>query len=266
MENPSIPTSSINSAEVTTVPVVEIPSLESLTSTISSTNTAESNAGTLESRYFSTTSTIPTETTNSTQSYEVDEKKETLSQICDLLRIDKPTGNTKTPSQHYEKYLEIQDALRKAYASAVAPGKENVLLAHFDQQSDKNVDLEPYMDVYQKCETRTGRYTLLGMIPKEVSERRISTMFKVSRQTVHNGREAFGKYGSDLGSSMETITRDKMSIDKVEHFLNFTIDGSILQEEAYGARTIKFDSGKKMEINNCLIMCSRAQVVREYQT
>ena len=62
------------------------------------------------------------------------------------------------------------------------------------------------------------------------------------------------------------ITRCRLDAVKVDHFLDFLSSPSVLQDVAYGTRTLKLESGESLEIPNMVRTVISSHLVRMYLT
>ena len=60
------------------------------------------------------------------------------------------------------------------------------------------------------------------------------------------------------------ITRCRLGAVKVDHFLDFLSSPSVLQDVAYGTRTLKLESGESLEIPNMVRTVISSHLVRMY--
>ena len=60
------------------------------------------------------------------------------------------------------------------------------------------------------------------------------------------------------------ITRCRLDAVKVDHFLDFLSSPSVLQDVAYGTRTLKLESGESLEIPNMVRTLISSHLVRMY--
>ena len=60
------------------------------------------------------------------------------------------------------------------------------------------------------------------------------------------------------------ITRCRLDVVKVDHFLDFLSSPSVLQDVAYGTRTLKLESGESLEIPNMVRTVISSHLVRMY--
>ena len=60
------------------------------------------------------------------------------------------------------------------------------------------------------------------------------------------------------------ITRCRLDAVKVDHFLDFLSSPSVLQDVAYGTRTLKLESGESLEIPNMVRTLKSSHLVRMY--
>ena len=56
-----------------------------------------------------------------------------------------------------------------------------------------------------------------------------------------------------------------VSQEKVERFLEFLFSSGLLQDAAYGANKIKFDSGEKQKVANAILTMKYSQTISYYK-
>lgn len=206
-------------------------------------------------------------------------KMTTLREICLLLGIDPPKYQIKKDladeKKHlwhfHKKYQEFTDAMIDLFCKATAPAQENEMKKYLqsrkkeEQEKEDDAELNLYLKNFEECSTNAAQQAVLTMIPKKFKKEKISNVFGINYNRIRNARQSYKLYGPITEPAKTPITRQRLSEERIKHFLGFLMESSFLQEEAYGTTTIKYDSGEKRVVSNSLLMCVKQSVINEYK-
>lgn len=207
------------------------------------------------------------------------EKKVILDKMCSLLNINPPLyqliKNIEDDKQNLSRFKRtfesLQTALVNLFCEAIAPGQESELKEYLSKKNYDDLDekdkaeLQLYLQHYEACTTSAAQLAVLTMIPKKFKKETISNLFGVSYYHIKLARRRHTQYGPITEPPKVPITRQRLDLEKIQHFLSFLTESSLLQEEAYGTTTIKYDSGEKRVVSNSLLMCLKEEVIKEYK-
>ena len=132
---------------------------------------------------------------------------------------------------------ETSDALPRRYFDAKSDPIAVLIEAHNQAQSWQNKILLLFANNFSRSE-------LQGMIPF------------LSTWRIDQARDHATKTGRGQPVEERQIFRTRIDSTKVNHFLDFTSRPELLQDVAFGTKTLRLDSG---ELNDCCQFCASSK-------
>lgn len=209
---------------------------------------------------------------------ELESRTKLFREICKSFEVEPPhivnstienVQRKLTPT--YNTFVEMHTKLTDIFCKAIAPGQESQLKEFFDKKakSDEvqpdNSELEDDINTYNNCVTSDAKFCLLTLVCKKYTTDQLCSSFAVSPYEVKLARAVYDEQGISTRPKRADRVCKPYKEDKGQHFLNFLMSGSLLQEEAYGVTTIKFDNGVKKVVSNSMLMCLKQHAIKSYQ-
>ena len=150
-----------------------------------------------------------------------------------------------------KKYNEAQEKLKSKFASAAVPGQSSDFIKNVIDETDISFkedreipeDLKNLIQIYEKSDTLEKTIILSIVDHNKYSKDTMMKYFHCTKYKVDQLRKL-----KDLANVLEipqkaTITRNKLNIQKCEHFIHFLFNNKFLQDVVYDVTNIKFDNG-----------------------
>lgn len=147
----------------------------------------------------------------------------------------------------------------------MAPGQEEKWREEYEKYTNKlDIELDKKLEEFKELKTDDYRLAFIGLLSEDIPETTIMKKFDIARRFIEKARKRNVKYGKEQVPLQIQPQTEPLDMQKVRHFLSWLTNNSLLQEEAYGTVTYKFDSGKKLTESNSMLMCTRAKAVSSY--
>lgn len=206
-------------------------------------------------------------------------KWDNLKQLCSLVGIEPPRYQLIKSIEEEDKNMwlfkkifnQLHTAVTDLYCDATAPGQETDMKEFLMKKTNQDLDekemneLQLYLKHYEACTTSAAQQAILSLIPAKFSKETISNLFGINYYRITVARRRNKMYGPLTEPQKQQVTRQRLDMESIKHFLGFLTESSLLQEEAYGTTVIKYDSGDKRTISNSLLMCVRESAIKEYR-
>lgn len=88
--------------------------------------------------------------------------------------------------------------------------------------------------------------------------------FKCTKYKIDKARQWRSTYGPGAFEVPEKTTRRKLDIQKCEHFLHYLFESAAIQDVAYGASTLVYDSGEKQIIPQAILTAMKTHTILQY--
>lgn len=141
-------------------------------------------------------------------------------------KIKKPIENVQT-NEFFDAWNSFQAKSLDLFCSTYAPGQSNKL-KNILLKKNEFTQLAHYQKCYNECKTAAARRAVLQMVCTKFTKEQLIDTFEVSKYQIDFARQQYRQYGP-MESLKSPITRSRLDMTKVEHFLNFLSNGSLLQ-------------------------------------
>ena len=168
--------------------------------------------------------------------------------------------NEDTKRQLCKKCQKMQEALKSKFAESLAPGQEEEFIRMIEnrdsddgEDEDLPYDIQRYIMMYGESDSM-GKLVILSLLDHgKYTKHFIMEHFNCSRYCVDKARKwNSSNFGLKLPEKTK-FTRNRMDLQKCEHFLDFVITSGLLQDVAYGMTKIKYDSGVVQKVVHAIL-------------
>ena len=162
------------------------------------------------------------------------------------------------------KIDEATDRVVERIAESVAPTQASELIDELYGSRDIPTDLEPLIDPYALSDSRS-KSIILSLVNHEIhSKSVIQNIFGCSKYSVEKARKLQPSVKGLIVPTKSIFHRNRLNIQKCEHFLEFLFSSGLLQDVAYGVSRIAFDSGQKQTIPHAILTAKYSHVIAFY--
>ena len=135
-----------------------------------------------------------------------------------------------------------------------------------DESKDADV-IEGLVEAYKSAENRETRLQLLSLFVNKFSKSQLQEIVPgVSKRQIDDARKHADLRGPGMQVNPPEIRRMRLKPAKTDHFLQFISTSSLLQDVAYGTKTIKLDSGEKLLVPAAIRTLIPSRIIRQYQS
>ena len=134
----------------------------------------------------------------------------------------------------------------------------------FSEDGEIPEDLQHLIQIYEKSNTLEKLVILSIVDHNKYSKETIMKHFQCSKYKVDQARKLKSQANGLEMPKKVTITRNKLNIQKCEHFLDFLFNNKLLQDVAYGVTNIKFDNGDCQKIAHAVLVTKYSHTISFY--
>ena len=160
----------------------------------------------------------------------------------------------------------------------LAPGQATMLLTELLKKQDakdkhqrgKNAEsgeLPRLITLYKEANSWTTKREILSVFVNDYTKAHLQQMVPgLSIWAIDEARKHVAKVG--VGKPVpriEPITRSRLDLTKVDHFIDFISRPNFLQDVAYGTKSLKLSSGESIEIPNVVRTVIVSRLVNLYR-
>ncbi|CAC5417479.1 unnamed protein product [Mytilus coruscus] len=178
-------------------------------------------------------------------------------------------------SQYSEASVCMMDKLQRLNSylatSDVSPVKEKLipLLSSTDKTKQRCVSkaLQSLIlkDTYNTAETWTLRRQILSVLSRNYSFDEIREMIPdLTKYRFYAAKQHSDEVGCGLPVSRERLTRNKIDIAELEHFIDFIISSDVVKDLPFGMKTMKLTSGEIVNVPNLIRSLAPSSLVNQY--
>lgn len=176
--------------------------------------------------------------------------------------------SSKTISYAQKKYKQAVKGFKRTFCESLAPfqGEELLQLLSSDNSEDEHIsnELMSLHKAYLSCQNEKSRMLLLSAIPKDYTKQKIMKVFQCTKYKIDTARKWQASFGACGQPKKGKNTKFKMNMKQAEHFLDFLFSSGAIQDVAYGARTLKFDSGEKQVVPHVVLTALKNHTIATY--
>ncbi|CAC5390139.1 unnamed protein product [Mytilus coruscus] len=149
----------------------------------------------------------------------------------------------------------LKDLLFKSVFSAHKPEKSSTL--------DETALI--LKDTYNTAETWTLRRQILSVLSRNYSFDMIREMIPdLTKYRFYAAKQHSDEVGCGLPVSRERLTRNKIDIAELEHFIDFIISSDVVKDLPFGMKTMKLTSGEIVNVPNLIRSLAPSSLVNQY--
>ncbi|CAC5386464.1 unnamed protein product [Mytilus coruscus] len=149
----------------------------------------------------------------------------------------------------------LKDLLFKSVFSAHKPEKSSTL--------DETALI--LKDTYNTAETWTLRRQILSVLSRNYSFDEIREMIPdLTKYRFYAAKQHSDEVGCGLPVSRERLTRNKIDIAELEHFIDFIISSDVVKDLPFGMKTMKLTSGEIVNVPNLIRSLAPSSLVNQY--
>ena len=169
-----------------------------------------------------------------------------------------------------QKFLRTQETLKKKFAEAVAPGQTkefiNDVLTEYTNEEEVPGDIQHALNYYEESDA-LGKMVILALLDHhKYSKEYIMEVFNCSKYRIEQAREMVSSKNSMIfPEKKKKISRCRMDMRKVEHFIDFIFSNGLLQDVAYGVTKLKYNSGDEQTIPHMILKSKYSHTIAFYQ-
>lgn len=188
-------------------------------------------------------------------------------------QITTPVAELSKSSIYYakRKYKDAKNSFKKKFCENFAPGQgeelEKVLFSSSSSESESDVpeSLNHILRAYESAVNSKTKILILSVLsPNDFSKSKIMHFFKCTKYEVEKARQWRSRYGPGTFEIPEKATRMKLDINKCEHFLHYLFESGAIQDVAYGASTLVYDSGEKQIVPQAILTAMKTHTILQY--
>ena len=195
-------------------------------------------------------------------------------------QISSPIETLSKSSHRYlkRKYREHKRSFKKRLAETWAPGQEAALMklvGSSDSEDDTTEnqiyvppDLRTLVEAYQEAESDQAQVAILTLIPEKYQKQKTKMMqvFQCSKRKLCKAEMLKQKYGPAIIPPRSKCHRERLNMEKAEHFLDYLFTTGTLQDAAYGTRTLVLSTGDRQEVPQSILTVMRQHIIQDYLT
>ena len=204
-------------------------------------------------------------------------------QFAQLLQVSPmPFQVTETPVEEIgqssksvlrRKLLQVRDEAVRNFAECIAPTQGDKLIKELfpedpeDDATEEEIpsDLVPLIGAYKNSTDKQARLVILSLVDHKMhTKTNIQIFFNCSRYAVDTARKLrVMTQGLTLPKQIK-FRRNRLNIQKAEHFIEFLFASGLVQDVAYGVSKIKFDSGSVQTIPHAILTTKYSHAIAFY--
>ena len=177
--------------------------------------------------------------------------------------------NDDTKQRTRKKFQRFIDCAKKKYAECVAPGQSEELLQILNESSDEEQvlpdDIVCAVQMYENSDGMAKLVILSLQNHEKYSRQFLMNAFDCNLYRIKLARKWRNSADKFVLPEKQVFSRNKLNINKSEHFLEFIFSSGLLQDVAYGVTTVKYRSGEKQKIANAILAAKYSHVIALYQ-
>ncbi|XP_052098404.1 uncharacterized protein LOC127733128 isoform X2 [Mytilus californianus] len=149
----------------------------------------------------------------------------------------------------------LKDLMFKSVFSAHKPEKSSTL--------DETALI--LKDTYNSAETWTLRRQIISVLSRNYSFDEVREMIPdLTKYRFYAAKQHSDKVGCGLPVSREKLTRNKIDIAELEHFIDFIISSDVVKDLPFGMKTMKLTSGEIVNVPNLISSLAPSSLVNQY--
>ncbi|KAK3697376.1 hypothetical protein QZH41_011154 [Actinostola sp. cb2023] len=161
--------------------------------------------------------------------------------------------------------------------SVICPGQEDKIWSSLQQGSFSDGDYSKHkhfaqtglVDVlikaHDEASTWQTKRQILSLFANDFSRAEMQQMIpRLSKWRIDQARQHAIEAGKGQPISENTIFRTRIDVAKVEHFLDFISRPDMLQDVAFGTKTMKLDSGERIVIPAVIRTLIPSRIIEQY--
>lgn len=184
-------------------------------------------------------------------------------------------------STNQQKYYSRKAAEAiKATLTAIAPGQENTiwdtlkgqqLLIIKGKENPGPLSFDPVMvnsfvKAYELAETWQTRQQILSIFAYDFSKADLQQLIPgLSKWRIDKARHHATSTGKGKPVSEQTIFRSRVDPGQIEHFVDFLSQPTMIQDVAFGTKTLKLDSGDQVIIPAVIRTLIPSRIIEQYK-
>ena len=119
--------------------------------------------------------------------------------------------------------------------------------------------------VYEAAENRQTRLQILSLFVNEYSKSQLSKLIPgLSYRQINDARKHVKQFGAGIPVEKKEVHRIRLDINKTDHFLDFISNPALLQDVAFGTKTLKLDSGESIVIPAAIRTLIPTRIIKQY--
>ena len=183
--------------------------------------------------------------------------------------ITKPLEDLSSTQLGYfkRKREEFVSAAASFFDASVAPGQNADAVKSILNLSEENSlsdDMKYLVECYERSDS-FGKMAILSTVNHDdYSKENIMEIFGCSRYKVDQARKMKSREKGVNRPENTKFRRTRLNAEKAEHFIQFLFSSGLMQDVAYGATTIKFDSGDSQSVPHAILQSKFSHTIRFY--
>ena len=170
------------------------------------------------------------------------------------------------------KYQRMEKLLKIKFAESIAPGQERdfieqVLSPSNDDQDNQDLPehIQNYLKMYNESDSM-GKLVILSMLDhSNLTKQRIMEIFNCSKYRIDLARHFHASSKGLVIPEKGIISRNRLDLNKCEHFLEWIFMSGLLQDVAYGVSSVKYDSGEVQKVANAILTTKYSHTIAFYK-
>ena len=133
----------------------------------------------------------------------------------------------------------------------IAPGQADELQQHLSKEEEKPTsDMQSLLvKIYEEAESSYTKKQILSIFVNMYTKSELQEMIPgLTKWRIDEARKHASEVGPGREVEAKTVTRSRLDMTKVDHFIDFVSNPLFLQDVAFGTKVLKLSTGQKLEI------------------
>ena len=162
------------------------------------------------------------------------------------------------------KIDQATSKIKETIAESIAPTQGVELIDELYGPDDIPADLKPLIVPYETSDAR-GKLIILSLVDhSKHSKSFIQKVFDCTKYAVEKARKLQPAMKGITIPTKEKFHRNRLNLQKCEHFVEFLFASGMLQDVAYGVSKLHFDNGSVQTIPHAVLTAKFSHVIAFY--
>lgn len=182
--------------------------------------------------------------------------------------LRKPVNEASDNTLKYYKRKASQ--AKTLIMECIAPGQSHELEKALSSETEDHMttDLQTTLcHIYQEAETWHTKRQILSIFVHKFTKTELMRLIPgLTKWRIDEARKHASLVGPGKVIEIKPITRTRLDMNKVDHFIEFSSSPYFLQDVAFGTKTLKLSTGEKMEIPGAVRTLIASRLIATYES